>query len=68
MKRGDKEIICFKSHKALEIILDNLDAQPQTDTATPQAHPADGRSYINQASWNMYLERRFEMLGKVEAN
>ena len=68
MKRGDKEIICFKSHKALEVILDNLDAQPQTDTATPQAHPADGRSYINQASWNIYLERRLEVLGRMEAN
>lgn len=67
MKRGDKEIICFKSHKALEVILDNLDAQPESDIGTPQLQP-DGRSYINQASWTMYLERRFEMLGKLEAN
>ena len=38
MKHGDKEIICFKSHKALEVILDNLDAQPETDTANPPVY------------------------------
>lgn len=68
MKEGDKLIIARRSLPVLEKILDNLDAQPEGDTATPQAHPADGRNYINHASWNIYLERRLEVLGRMEAN
>jgi hypothetical protein len=36
MKTGDLDLISMKSHKALEVILDNLDAQPDSDTAHPQ--------------------------------
>ena len=38
MKEGDKLIIARRSLPVLERLLDNLDAQPETDTANPPVY------------------------------
>ena len=56
MKRGDKEIIAIKSHKALEIILDNLDAQPETNTYTPPVYDVTFTERYQQGIFGAKLE------------
>ena len=56
MKRGDKEIICFKSHKALEVILDALDAQPETNTSNPPVYDLTFVERYQQAYFGLNTE------------